>query len=312
MDGTRLISLAAIMVAFGFTGIARAQGGFGAVGAEIDDSDGYVLHGAIGGDFTEATRWDLGASRAEASTNASDLSTTAYDGSLYHDFGSAGLRVRLGGWSDDTLVSTGELGAALDFHGDGWSFALETELRQSDFEPIGVDRTITLRDGTPFLAQGRADCSVDNTGLGARLSLSNETWRFAASGMSFDYDAFSCAFSFPVLDALRRTTRGEFVQIADRLTDALSLGAARRLVADNSLLDSRFGLSLSRISGLRNYTVYYDATEDAFLGRSADTLSAGIEFLLRSGHALEFYGGVTDYETRPNIAFLGFSLLILP
>jgi hypothetical protein len=312
MQGTRITSLVAIALAFGLARLAAAQDGFGAVGAEIDDSDGYVLHGAIGGSFTETTRWDLGASRAETSTTASDLSTTAYDGSIYHDFGSVGLRVRLGGWADDALVQTSEIGAAVDFHGDSWSFALETELRQSDFESISVDRTITLRDGSPFLAQGRADCSVDNTGLGARLSLSNETWRFSVNGMGYDYDGFSCAFTFPVLNALRRTTRGEFVQIADRLTDALSLGAARRLVADNSLLDSRFGLSLSRLSGLRTYTLYYDATEDAFLGRSADTLSGGIEFLLRSGHSLEIYTGVTDYETRSSIAFLGFSLLILP
>jgi hypothetical protein len=290
---------------------ATAEGLFASVGTEIDDENGYVLLGAIGGDLSERTTWDLGASRSDTSTTRSALSMSSYDASLYHDFGNIGLRFRLGSWADDALVQADELTATLDFHGEGWSFALETELRQSDFEPIAVDRSITLRDGTQLPIHGLVDCGVDDTGLGARLRLSSAAWSFGVSVMSFDYENFSCDFGFPVLDVLRNSTRDEFVQLADNLTGALSMGAGRRLLAENSFLDSRIGLSLSHDTGPRRYNVYYDSTEDVFFGRTADTLSGGVSFVLRSGSEIEVYAGVTELDARSSVAFLGFFLLIL-
>jgi hypothetical protein len=291
---------------------ATAQLDFGSIGGEIDDQDGYILLGAIGGSFSARTTWDLAASRSDTSTTLSDLVTTSFDGSIHHDFGHVGLRLRLGTWADEDFVQADELGAVIDFHGEGWSFALQSQLRSSDFEPFAVDRTVTLRDGTPFTIRGLVDCAVDDTGLGARLSLSREGWSFSVNGMSYDYDDFGCGFSIPALDMLRRSTRDEFVQFADNLTGVLSLGAGRRLIAENSFLDSRAGLSLSRDTGLHTYNFYYDSTKDVFFGRKANTLSAGVGFPLRSGNEIEVYAGVTDLETRSNVAFLGFFLLIVP
>jgi len=312
LRNSRRLSLTLTAAAFICAEPATAQGFFGSAGAEIDDGNGYVVLGAIGGSFSEHTTWDIAASRSETATTLSDLTTTSFDGSVYHDFGNVGLRLRLGGWTDDEIVAADALRAALDFHGEGWSFALESELRQSDFEPITVNRTITLRDGTPILIRGLVDCAVDDTGLGARLRLSNGAWSFGVSGMRFDYDDFGCDFSIPVLDDLRSSTRDEFVQFADSLARVLSLGAGRNLLAENSFLDSRVGLSLSHDTGLRTYNVSYDSTEDVFFGRTADTLSGGVGFVLRSGNEIEIYAGVTEFDTRSSVAFLGFFLLILP
>lgn len=288
-----------------------AQGWFGQVGAEMDDADGYILTGALGGSFSESTSWDLAASRSDTSTDLADLLRTAYRANLGHDFGSVGLRFGLDGWKDNDLVQTQAATAAVDLHNENWSFAVRTEFRQSDFDPLDIDRTITRRDGSPLTIRGRADCEVDDTGLGARLSYSNADWYFDVSSMGYDYDDFGCEFDFAALDVLRNATRDEFVQLADRTTDLLSLGTGRRLLAETSLLDSHVGTRMSYTRGLHTYRVSYDRVEDVFFGRTAATLTGGVAFLLRSGNELEVYAGVTDSDTYANVVFLGVSVLIL-
>jgi len=290
---------------------ALAQGWFGRMAAEVDDADGYILSGTLGGSFSERTSWDVSASRSDTSTDLADLLRTAYRANLGHDFGSVGIRVGLDGWNDDNLVQTQAATAAVDLHNDNWSFAVRTEFRHSDFDPLDINRTITRRDGSPLTITGRADCEVDDTGLGARLSYSNADWYFDVSGMEYDYDDFGCDFSIAALDVLRTATRDEFVQLADRATDLLSLGTGRRLLAETSLLDSHVGTRLSYTRGLHTYRVSYDRVEDIFFGRTATTLTGGVAFLLRSGNELEVYTGVTDSDAYSNVVFLGVAVLIL-
>lgn len=202
-----LSSLGAGLLALLCAGLALAQGSFGQVGAEIDGDGGYLLFGAVGGPVSDRTTWDLAASRADAATKLSDLRTTAFDGSLYPDFGDVGLRVGLGSWRGEDLVRANDLSAALDLHGAMWTLGLETQWRQSDFEPVAIDRTVTLRNGSLFTIQGGADCEIDDTALGARLSVSAEDWYFSVSGMRYDYESFGCEFSVPAVDVLRRATR---------------------------------------------------------------------------------------------------------
>jgi hypothetical protein len=267
---------------------ALAQGWFGHVGAEMDDADGYVLYGALGGSFSERTTWDVSTSRSDTSTNLSELLRTAFSASVGHDFGSVGLRIGLGGWGDEDFVQTRSATAALDLHNETWSFALRSAFRHSDFDPIDINRTIIRRDGSPVTITGSADCRVDDLGLGASLSFSNDAWYIAIHGMSYDYDDF-----------------------ADRATDFLSLGAGRRLLAEMSLLDSSLGTSLSYSRGLRTYNLSYDRVEDVFFGRTADTLTGGIGFLLESGHEIEIYAGVTDSDAYAEVVFLGISWFIV-
>ncbi len=114
-----------------------------------------------------------------------------------------------------------------------------------------------------------------------------------------------------MLDVLSSATRDEFVQLADRATDFLSLGAGRRLLADMSLLDSSIGTRLSYTRGLRTYNLSYDRVEDVFFGRTADTFTGGLGFLLRSGNELEIYAGVTDSDAYAEVVFLGISLFVV-
>lgn len=289
---------------------ASAQGGYGGVGTEIDDESGYLVLGSLGGNVSSATSWDLTASRFNPSTASSSFDTTSYGGSLFHDFGRVGLRVGLGGWRDDGLVQVDQLTAALQFRGEGWSFELEGRMNRSDFDPFDIDRTIILRDGTPLTITARADCSVDDTGLGARLRVSSGDWSWSVSGMAFDYGGFGCDFGLPMLDRLRDSTRDEFVQFADRVTDVLSLSSGRRLLAETSFLDSRLGLGVRRDVGTRSYSANFDRVEDVFFGRVANTLSGGVGFVLRSGAQLEVYAGATEADASPNIAFVGLLLLV--
>lgn len=313
LDGRRPICsfLTIAALAVGGAKPALAELVFGNVGAELDDEGGYILFGAIGGNVTASTTWDLAALYADTSTDFYDLVTISYDGSVYHDFGSLGLRFGLGGWSDDEVVAVDRLSADLDVHGDTWSIALQTELGYSDFETLEINRTITRRDGSQVTIDATADCEVDDLGLGARARMTRGEWTFTVDGMSFDYDDFVCDFDLPALDRLRRSTRDEFMQLADRVTDRLSLGSSRRLLYETSFLDARWGLGVRRDTAVRSYGVYLNRVEEAFFGRVSDTLGGSVGFVLRSGHEIEVHAGVTDLDDADTIVFAGLSLLLI-
>jgi len=289
---------------------AAAQDGIATLGAELDDASGYLLFGALGGSWSNATTWDLTASIADTTTTLTAYRTTAFAGSLYHDFGAVGVRIGLGGWRDEALARVTRLNGSLDWHDAGWTVAVEGQLRQTDFDPLAVDRVIERRDGTTVTLTGTAVCAVDDVGLGARLGYAGMSWSFSISGMRYDYDNFGCGFDIQVDGALRDATRTEFVQIADRVTDVLAIGAARRLLWETSFLDNRIGLSVRRQLPTRAYSLYVDRIEDAFLRRTANTVSAGVAFPFRSSNELEVYAGVTDPGIGDAIAFLGLMLLL--
>jgi hypothetical protein len=313
VDPPRTAAAAVLLAAFTVfsASLARADGLFVSAGTEVDDESGYLVFAGVGGDFAERTSWDLGAGHADTSRDFSSFTTTSYDAGIRHDFGTIALRFGIGGWKDSDLVTTEKLAAALDFHGEGWSFALQSEFRDSAFEPFDIDRTIIRRDGTSVTITARADCDIDDVGLGARIRLSNDSWAWTLGGMSYDYDDPECAFNLAALDFLRRSTREEFVQFADRLTAALSYAAGTNLVAENSFLDSRLGTSLSYTGRTRTYSVYYDRLEEAFFGLVSDTLSGGMTFPVGEAYELELYVGVTESDAFSNVAFLGFSMLFL-
>jgi hypothetical protein len=291
--------------------LAHADGLFVSAGTEVDDESGYFLYAAVGGNLAARTSWDIAAGHADTSRDFTSLTTTSYDAGIQHDFGSVALRFGIGGWEDSDLVTTEKLAAALDFHGEGWSFALQSEFRDSSFEPFDIDRTIIRRDGTTVTITARADCDIDDTGLGARLRLSNDSWAWTLGGMSYDYDDFECSFNLPALDFLRTATRDEFVQFADRLTAALSYAAGTNLIAENSFLDSRLATSLSYTGQARTYTVSYDHLEEAFFGLTSDTLSGGMTFPIGRAYELELYAGVTESDAFSNVGFVGLSMLFI-
>ncbi|HEY7670792.1 MAG TPA: hypothetical protein VIC71_01140 [Gammaproteobacteria bacterium] len=313
IDPAKAVAAAALMAAFValLPNRARADGLIVSAGTEVDDESGYLLYAGVGGNFAERTSWDLAAGHADTSRDFTSLTTTSYDFGVRHDFGSVALRFGIGGWEDSDLVTTEKLAAALDFHGEGWSFALQSEFRDSAFEPFDIDRTITLRDGTTYTITARADCDIDDTGLGARLRLSNDSWAWTLGSMSYDYDDPECGFNLRALDFLRRSTRDEFIQFADRLTTVLSYAAGTNLIAENSFLDSRLGTSLSYTGAIRTYNVYFDHLEEAFFGLASDTLSGGMTFPVGKAYELELYVGVTESDAFSNIAFLGLSMLFV-
>jgi len=290
---------------------AHADGLFVSAGTEVDDESGYLLYAGVGGNIAEQTSWDFGAGHADTSRDFSSLTTTSYDAGVRHDFGTVALRFGIGGWEDSDLVTTEKLAAALDFHGEGWSFALQSEFRDSAFEPFDIDRTIVRRDGTSVTITGRADCDLEDVGLGARLRLSNDSWSWMLGGMDYDYDDPECAFSLPALDFLRRSTRDEFIQFADRLTNILSYAAGTNLMAENSFLESRLGTSVSYTRPIHTYSIYYDRFEEAFFGLESDTLSGGMTFAIGEAYELELYVGLTESDAFTNIGFLGFSMLFV-
>jgi hypothetical protein len=310
---SRTAAAAALVAAYAafVTSLARADGLIVSAGTEVDDEGGYLLYAGVGGEFAERTSWDLSLGHADTSRDLSSFTTTSYDAGIRRDFGSIALRFGIGGWEDADLVATGKLAAALDFHGEGWSFALQSDFRDSAFEPFNIDRTITLRDGTTYTITARADCDIDDVGLGARLRLSNDSWAWSFGGMSYDYEDPECAFDLRALDFLRRSTRDEFVQFADRLTGALSYAAGTNLIAENSFLDSRVGTSLSYTGRVRTYTVSYDHLEEAFFGLASDTLSGGMTFPIGRAYELELYVGVTESDALSNVGFVGLSMLFL-
>ena len=308
----KAVAVAAVLAAVVFPlDQAQAEGLFVSAGTEVDAESGHLFYAGVGGNFAEHTTWDLGAGHADTARDFTSLTTTSYDAGIRHDFGNVALRFGIGGWEDSDLVTTKKLVGALDFHGEGWSFALQSEFRDSDFEPFDINRTIIRRDGTSVTITARADCGIDDTGFGARISLSNDSWAWTLGGMSYNYDDPECAFNVPALSFLRQSTQDEFVQFADRLTNILSYAATTNLIAENSFLDSRLGTSLSYTGPVRTYNVYYDHLEEAFFGLTSDTLSGGMTFPIGKAYELELYVGVTESDAFSNIAFLGLSMLFL-
>lgn len=301
-----LVAVAAAALAGSVSGPAAADGFFLSAGLEADDESGQLVHASVGGDLSERTSWDFAAASSDTSADRSGLGSTSYHGAVRYDFGPVGLRVGLGGWEDEGLSSVQQWRAALDFGGDPWRFVLEAQGTARDFDPFDVDRTIIRHDGSEVDVNARADCAVDAPGLGARLGWFGDPWGFEISAMSYDYDDPTCDFDLPLLDLLRRTTREEFVQLADAITGRLALGIGSNLLAETSPLDSRVDLEASYFGAVRSYHVYLDHFEDAFIGTSADSLSAGIAFVLASGNEIELYAGATDGDDTGTIAFLGF------
>jgi len=297
------------LAAFGAAAPAIAQRLFVSAGTEVDAESGQLLFAAVGGNFAEHTTWDFFTGHADTSRDFSSVTTTSYDAGIRHDFGKVGLRIGVGGWRDSELVATEKIVAALELRGDAWSFALQGELRDSAFEPFDIDRTIVRRDGTEVTITARADCGLDDNGWGAQLRWSNRSWSWALNGMSYDYDEPACAFSSPALSSLRRATRAEFVQFADRVATALSYTAGTQLLAETSFLDSRLGTSVSYRPRARTYRVSYDRFEEALFGFDSATLSAGVSFPVGVAYELEVYAGVTESDAFSDIGFLGFTFV---
>jgi hypothetical protein len=209
------------------TGTALAQSLFGSAGAEADQEGGYLVFGALGGAITASTAWDLALARSDTSRDFSSLSTVSYDGSLYRDFGRLGIRLGVGGWQDNEVVATRELTGAVDLHGEHWSLALRAERRSSDFEPFAIDRTITRRDGTALSIAARADCALDDLGLGLNLRVGNGPWTFLAGGIRYDYDDPGGSFDVAKLEALDTLAAGTLTVAFGTLDlDQRELGSA--------------------------------------------------------------------------------------
>jgi len=289
---------------------AAAQSTFATLGAEADQEGGYLVLANVAGGLSGRTTWDFGVMHSETSASRSNLNTMSYDGGVRHDFGRVGLRIGAGVWRDSAIVDTSKLLAAVDFHSDTWSVALEGELRGNDFAPFDVSTTIVRRTGESLTINARADCQIDDAGLGIRLGFSQGAWLFSVSGMSYDYDEADCAFSSAALAVLRRATRDEFVQFADNLTRVLALGAGNRVLAQTSLLDSRIGAGLQHEGDRRNSFVAFDRLEDAFFGSVSNTLSGGVGFILRSGHEVDVYAGTTDSDSFGTTGFIGFTFVL--
>lgn len=272
---------------------------------ETDQEGGVAALAAVSYGVGERTALSFQANYADTASNLSGLSTQGIEAGLYHDLGAVGFELRVGRWQDEDLLQAGELNAAVDWHNDSWSFALLGELRQSNFEPFPVAGIVTLRDGTQLLVSGTADCDLDDTGVGARLSHSGQRWSGYVTGMTFDYGTADCRFSSPGLDRLERANPELFRQFARRITAPLAVSAQTHIGAENAFLDSSVGAGIEYRAAARSYALDYQHSREQFEGLISDTLSATVTFTMSATTDLGLTAGVSDGDPFDTLWFAG-------
>lgn len=275
---------------------------------EADQEGGAAALAAASYGAGERTTLSFQVTYADTASNLSGLSTQGIEAGLYHDLGAVGFELRVGRWQDEDLLQAGELNVAVDWHNDNWSVALLGEFRQSDFEPFPVAGIVTLRDGTQLLVSGSADCDLDDTGVGARVSSSGDRWSGYVTGMTFDYDTADCRFSSPGLDRLQRANPEMFRQFAGRITAPLAVSAQTHIGAENAFLDSSVGAGIEYRAAARSYALDYLHSREQFEGLVSDTLSATVTFMLSATTDLGLTTGVSDGDLLDTLWFAGIGM----
>ena len=260
---------------------------------------------------SDRTQLYAGAMYSDTTTGITGLSTSGFSLGGYHDFGPVGVDLWYDAWRDPDVVDTRSINGSFDIEAGQFTFSVQGQLRQSDFEPFNAVALVTLRSGQQIPVAAIADCSLDNTGVGLRVSYAGERVSSYVRAMTYDYADADCAFSSPALDLLERTRPRIFAQFAGAVTGPLAANASSRIGSENALLDRLWATGISYRSGRLEYGLDYLNQRDFFDGLSADTLSVTVNF--SATPTLDWYvsTGATDSDVYGSTWFGGLGLRTL-
>lgn len=279
--------------------------------AEGDDEDGLGVAADITWFMSERSQLYFGATYTDTTSSLSGLTTRGFSIGGYHDFGPVGIDLWYDAWRDPDVVDARSINGAFEVDAGRFTFALLGQLRESDFEPFDAAAVVTLRNGQQLPVVATADCSLDNTGLGLRVSYAGSRFGAYLRGMGYDYDDAECGFSSPALEALRRSRPAVFGQFARGITAPLTANASTRIGAENALLESTWGGGFNVAAGQVDYALDYLYQEEHFDGLTADTIAGTVTFGVSRSLDMFISTGMTDSDTYGSTWFGGLGLRAL-
>lgn len=277
--------------------------------AEVEKGGGGSIGGSLGYSSTGGTRTDFSVGRSSLKSDTLEtLSTTRADASVRHRFGDgAGPSIRLGvgWWQDPDTVSARQVSGGVEFGPDAMRVGVRGGYRRSEFEPFPVGGTVTLPGGRTLTLSGTASCTMNNVDYGLDFTHDSDDYTFYVQGTKYDYDDTSCSFSSRGLDALARSQRALFRQIAAAQVLRLSRGAASASDQQTTFLDYGVGAGFAWRRGSDEYGLDLDHVREQFEQTDANTATLHWARAFDSGLDLTVYAGATDSDAFGTLPFVG-------
>jgi hypothetical protein len=280
-----------------------------ALGTQVDQQSNRGLDGEVGYALTPTTDVRLaGTSVDYTATNPNGFHSQGLELGAAHDFERWTLDGAVGRWQDTDIVTSKELKLGSDLKIAPWTIGLRGLLRRSDFEPLSLSKTVTLRDGTQLPVSAVARCALDNTGIGLHGGYDGEVWGGYASAMNYQYRDSKCRFNTPGLQALQRATRDELRQLLSAHVDRLAAVANRRIGRENTLLASEFAVGASWKHEDLVVSLDYAHQKEVFTGARSNTVSTTGTADLGDNNGVDVTLGLTRGATVKSGAFIGFAV----
>lgn len=273
--------------------------------AETTDAGGVVLDLGFDLALGARSRLDLGVGRAESALPGGADSVFARAG-LSRTFDPVWLRLGLDHRSDPDLLASTRVELAAELDRGPWVLGLDGALQRSDFVPQDLDTVLRLRE-RDLVVRATADCRIDGGRIGGRLARYGERWIVHAAVEAWFWDDTACAFDAPGLEALTRTGRAGFVQLADRLAAALAATAVGRTNQQAALLDHGFGAGVTRTWDRWSAGLDVFRGQEAFFSEGFTVWTATLRRTLPQDASAGLVGGVS-HGGIDTVAFVGLEL----
>ena len=275
---------------------------------EVDQQSNRGIDAEVGYAVTPTTSVRFaGNSTAFSPTLSNGFHSNGVEFGAAHDFKHFSLSGAISRWQDSDIVTATEGKLGLDLRTKPWSMGITGMYRRSSFEPLSVNTTVTLDDGTLLPVAAVSTCKLNNTGFGAHGDYSGRIWSGRARFQSYQYKAGDCAFGKATgLDVLNHPDKNVFVQLESTFVDQLATIGVRRIGHENTLLSSEFGGGASWRH--QDFIVSLDYTRQAeyFTGNSSDTLTATGTADMGHNSGVDLVLGYTRGNTVSEGAFVGF------
>ena len=277
---------------------------------EVDQQSNRGLEAEVGYLVTPTTSVRVaGNSTAYSQTLSNGFHSAGIELGAAHEFKRFTLSAALGRWQDSDILTATEGRIGADLHFRPWSIGATALYRRSDFEPLNVNTTVTLSDGTALPVLATSTCKLNNTGLGAHGEYAGRIWGGHASFTSYQYKAGKCSFGDVLgLDALDRPDKNEFAQLEATLVDQLSTIGVRRIGRENTLMSSEMNAGASWRHQDFIVSLDYTRQTDYFSGNGSNTLFATGTADMGHNSGVDLVLGLTRGSTISGGAFVGFAV----
>lgn len=279
-------------------------------GTQLDNKQGTLFDVSAGYFPSKAASWLLDVNRSNSASDVSGLTANAATLSFSRDGESFGFSIG-GHWFNDVDIVTGkEATLALTMRSDYWHANVNGEYRQSDFDPFTANTIVRRRDGTLVPVTATATCKLSNIGYGAEVGLDGTAWRGYLKAMQYSYGENECSFNSPGLNALERTNRQEFLQLANVLTRRLSRMAVSHLQKNNgnSFLASEQSAGVKYAAEKIRWGFDYAHSREEFEGLISNTYTGSADIEVFRHSDVEVQLGASESESVGTVAFLGITL----